>query len=449
VIKSRAVAAITRHPVALLLLLGALTHFAGLTHPRQVVFDEVTFGKYVAAYCCTHERIFDVHPPHGKLLIAAAAKLGMFTGSFTFDRIGAPYGEQPLLALRFMPALAGTLIPVLFYLFLIQLNASRPMALLGGLFVALDNALIADTRIIVLDGILVASTFGALTCFLAAQRRRGIGRQLVAAGLLAGMAVGTKTTGLAALGIMGVCLMFGLGVVSSSSPSRYKQAIVIVAGASAVYIAGWILHWLLLVNPGPADAFYTTTGHVVDDLLRAHQTMLAQNLGLATTHPDASRAWTWPFMKVAPYFWQGQDASIYMVGNPVVWWGSTLALIGILTQLLIMRPLGIRATVVNRTPRPWVALVGYAIAFLPLWPIKRVAFLYHYFTPLLFALAFVLLWLERAGWVIVMPDGRPRTSYLVVLSLGVVGYVLISPLTYGVSAGMYDEWLVGLIRGWR
>jgi dolichyl-phosphate-mannose--protein O-mannosyl transferase len=36
------------------------------------VFDEVTFGKFVQAYCCTGERFFDIHPPHGKLLIAAA-----------------------------------------------------------------------------------------------------------------------------------------------------------------------------------------------------------------------------------------------------------------------------------------------------------------------------------------------------------------------------------------
>jgi dolichyl-phosphate-mannose--protein O-mannosyl transferase len=55
--------AAVRRPLALLLLLGALTHFSGLAHPREVVFDEATFGNYVSAYCCTGERIFDVHPP--------------------------------------------------------------------------------------------------------------------------------------------------------------------------------------------------------------------------------------------------------------------------------------------------------------------------------------------------------------------------------------------------
>ena len=83
-----------RRPLAILLLVGGLVHFAGLSHPREVVFDEATFGNYVAAYCCTGERIFDVHPPHGKLLIALGAKLGGFDGHFKFDHIGQPYGDQ-------------------------------------------------------------------------------------------------------------------------------------------------------------------------------------------------------------------------------------------------------------------------------------------------------------------------------------------------------------------
>jgi dolichyl-phosphate-mannose-protein mannosyltransferase len=93
-----------------------------------------------------------VHPPHGKLLIALGAKLGGFDGSFTFDHIGQPYGDQPVMALRFMPALAGTLIPLVFYFFLLELRASRPSRSLG----AIDRArqrLLTDTRIIVFDGI--------------------------------------------------------------------------------------------------------------------------------------------------------------------------------------------------------------------------------------------------------------------------------------------------------
>jgi len=450
-IKSRPVTttAGVRRPLALLLLLGALTHFSGLSHPRQVVFDEATFGNYVSAYCCTGERIFDVHPPHGKLLIALAARLGGFHG-FVFDHIGLPYGDQPVFALRFMPALMGTLIPALFFLLLRELRASPRIALLGGLLVALDNAMLAETRIIVFDGILVAATLGALVCFLAAQRYRGAGWRLVAAGALTGLAIGTKTTGLSVVGLIGVCLVFGLGVVSGPMRSRVRQGLVMSAAALTIYIAGWVAHWVLLSNPGPGDAFYATTGHIVDDLITAHRTMLEQNVSLSATHPDASRPWTWVFMKVVPYFWQGEGASIYMVGNPVVWWGSAVLFFGILVQLVVMRPFGVRLPPpVNPRPLPWIALVGYAIAFVPFFPITRVLFLYHYLTPLLFSLAFVLLWLDRLGWG--APDGpRPqRVSYAVVIALAVAGFVLVSPLTYGFSVGGYDEWLAGFVRSWR
>ena len=83
-------------------------------------------GNFVSAYCCTGERIFDLHPPHGKLLIAAGARLGGYDGKFTFGQIGKPYGDVPVFALRFVPALAGVLIAPLFLLLLVELGASFP-----------------------------------------------------------------------------------------------------------------------------------------------------------------------------------------------------------------------------------------------------------------------------------------------------------------------------------
>jgi dolichyl-phosphate-mannose--protein O-mannosyl transferase len=432
-----------------LLLLGALTHFSGLAHPRQVVFDEATFGNYVSAYCCTGERIFDVHPPHGKLLIALAARLGGFHG-FVFDHIGLPYGDQPVFALRFTPALMGTLIPALFFLFLLELRASARIALLGGLLVVLDNAMLAETRIIVFDGVLVAATLGALVCFLGAQRFGGAGWRLIAAGALTGLAIGTKTTGLATLALISVCLVFGLGVVTGPMRSRLRQGLVIGAAALTIYLAGWVAHWMLLPNPGPGDAFYPTTGHIVEDLITAQRTMLEQNVSLSATHPDSSRPWTWPFMKVAPYFWQGDGASIYMVGNPVVWWGSAILFIGILLQLIVMRPFGAKPPrPVNPRPLLWVPLAGYAIAFVPFFPITRVLFLYHYLTPLLFSLAFVLLWFDRLGWGAPNLSRQQRNGLAVVIALALAGFLLVSPLTYGFSVGGYDEWLAGFVRSWR
>ena len=52
-----------------LLALGLFTRYYSLLWPRQVVFDEVHFGKFVNGYI-TGRYFFDIHPPLGKQLIA-------------------------------------------------------------------------------------------------------------------------------------------------------------------------------------------------------------------------------------------------------------------------------------------------------------------------------------------------------------------------------------------
>lgn len=441
---------LVRRYALVVLLVGALTRFVALTSPREVIFDEVTFGKFITYYCCTGERFFDMHPPHGRGLIALAAMAGGYDGSFTFEKIGQPYGDQPLFAFRFVPALTGVLIPWIFFLLLRELGATAVTSLIGGVLVALDNALITETRIIVFDGVLVAATLGAVLCFLIAQRHRRRAVWLLASGALAGLAIGAKWTGLAGLGLIFACLMFGLGVVKRRTSERLQQAVLLLVAAFVVYVAGWLIHWAVLTSPGPGDAFYPTTGHMVQDFIEAQRITWIQNKTFTATHPDASKPWTWPFMQVVPYFWQGEGRSIYMLGNPVVWWGSFALLAGVIVQLFVLRPLGGAAVPPGtRSTNPWPMLVGYALAFLPMFPITRVMFMYHYLTPLLFGLAFVLLWLDRAGWSSESAfSQQPRRVHLV-LTAGIVGFLLVMPLTYGFSVGEYDEWLAGIVRSWR
>ena len=107
---------IEKQLLGLLLLVSALFHLAVLNYPRQVVFDEVHFGKFVNSYCCTHERFFDIHPPHAKLLIATAVAFTSYDGSFSFDTIGLSYPPaMPVVAFRIVPALFGIFLPLLMY----------------------------------------------------------------------------------------------------------------------------------------------------------------------------------------------------------------------------------------------------------------------------------------------------------------------------------------------
>jgi dolichyl-phosphate-mannose--protein O-mannosyl transferase len=442
-----------RWPVALLMI-GMLTHLIGLSHPRQVVFDEVHWGKFVTAYCCTGARQFDVHPPHGKLLLTLGALVGGYDGSQSFESIGLPYGQNPVVGFRLIPALTGIAIPILFFFFLRGVGGSVPIAWLGGLLLALDNALVLETRTMLFDGVLVASSLGALVALFAIEHATTPGRAwvwTVVCGALAGLAVGTKFTGLAVPALIGIWMAHvwwtaprahGRGVV-------VRRGLVMAMAGVAIYLAGWMVHFSLLTQPGPADSFHPTTGRFVEDLRVVHRSMIDANANMVATHPDASLPLTWPIMKVPPYFWSGERSVEYLIGNPVVWWGSTLLLVSIIVNFGLTRVTQMKLGPRPQSSRLWWLLLAYALAYLPFFRVSRILFLYHYLTPLVFALAIVLIWLDEVGWTRPEGTGRQRASYYGVMVAAVVGFLLMSPLTYGYPAGAYGNWLVAAIRSWR
>lgn len=428
--------------VLILLVVGGLLHAWRLGIPREVIFDEVHFGKFVTAYCCTRERFFDIHPPHGKLLIAGTARLfgyGSFDSAqgegFDFEHIGKEYGEISPLPLRLFPALTGILLPLVFYGLLRQWGVSPPLAFLGGLAAVLDNALVVQTRIIALDGLLLLTTFGSLLAFLLAQKTSGPKAWWLyaLAGALAGLAAGTKFTGLAALALLGV-LQFSKFDFKNLK-TWFLRGLVILGSALVIYMAGWWLHFALLTQPGSGDVWGLPSGNFWQDTVKLHQTMLSANYNLTATHPDESKWWHWPLMLTSIFYWSGdQGEVIYFLGNPAVWWGTTVLFIW---AFLLSRRAEWKVS--------WVAFAGFLIAMIPLMRVPRALFLYHYLTPLFFSLAFGLVWLERS----VLRQGR-RQQFLVLAALLVaVFFVIFAPLTFGLSVPA--TWLSRLywLPGWR
>lgn len=444
------IASSARRLLLLVVALGALTHLPGLHSPAQVVFDEVHWGKAVNAYCCTGERIFDVHPPHGKLLLTAGAVLAGYRGGISFENIGNPYTGTSAATFRWVPALAGILIPALAFLLVLRLGGAQPTAFLAGALLALDNGLLLETHVMLFDGILVASTLGALVAILSSDgvARPGGARALrLLSGALCGLAVGTKFTGLVAPALVAAWICWTSRAQIRQIAARLAE---VAAMAMLVYVAGWMIHFSLLTQPGLADAFHPTTGQFVTDFQVVHSTMFEANYNMRTPHPDGSGPLSWPWMKVTPFFWSGGDRALYLVGNPVVWWGSALLLWGIAVTTGLMRVTRLR---LDRLPgdhiRLWVVVAGFILAYLPFFGIERTVFLYHYLTALVFAVVVVLLWLERAGWIRQGGLREQRLSYAVVLTCAAAAFVAVSPVTYGFSIGGYDEWLVGVLRSWR
>jgi dolichyl-phosphate-mannose-protein mannosyltransferase len=434
------------------LILGAVTHLLFLSWPDQVVFDEVHFGKFVTAYCCTGERFFDIHPPHAKLLIAGVAYLGGYRGGLSFEYIGQAYGDVPVAALRFLPAVTGVLLAVVMTRLLRQLGASPWLAWLGGVVVAVDNALIVQTRLIALDGVLLVSTMGALSAYLASVTTAGyrlLGWSLLA-GALAGLAVGTKFTGLAIVVLLGILMLARLLQERTWRTVRHLllQGVSLVVGFAIIYLAGWALHFALLTQPGSGDVWGVpqfespVAVSFVRETIKLHRTMLDANYNLTATHPYASTWWTWPLMLKPVFYWQGADnAALYFIGNPVVWWGAAvltgMALLGFLYRVLQAGGFFGGAPLSLGTYRLWIPWLGFIITLVPLTRIPRALFMYHYLSPLLFSILISILYLDR--W---LPANKRRTVAVLGAVVASVGWLLVSPITYGFTVSTWWHSLV-------
>lgn len=412
---------------------------------NQVVFDEVHFGKFISSYCCTHERFFDIHPPIGKLFIAGGAYLAGYDGQFTFDHIGQPYDDASIASIRIVPALFGALLPVVIMVLLLQAGVSFWFALLGGVAIVFDNAFIVESRFILTDSILLTATFGSIAAVIASvqTKNKAYSWGLVClAGILAGIAVGTKFTGMVG-GMLAVCvLLFHMTRVGFSHLINWftKVVVLIVAGI-AVYLIGWFIHFFLLTLPGSGDVWGIPTGNFWQDLIHEHSQMLSANYNLTAGHPYGSKWYTWPFMVRSVFYWQGDGAHfIYLLGNPSVWWGSFIVFVG---GFLYSISLSVRRIFTRINPIAWVFLLGYIVSFAPLMRVPRVLFLYHYLTPLLFSLLLGIWWFDHAV--------RVRKKGTVAIALGVlsIGFLWISPLTYGFAAPHVWQQALFLISSWR
>jgi dolichyl-phosphate-mannose-protein mannosyltransferase len=420
-------------PVLLLLGLSLVSRLCFLGYPAEVVFDETGFGKRVNAYGWSGQRLFDIHPPHGKLLITGVAKFAGYHGTIDFSKIGIPCAES-IVPLRLLPAFAGALIPLLVLIVLRQLGASFLAASTGAILITLDNAFIVQSRVTGLDSLLVFLMLSTISVTLAARRSSGLRRfsLLLAAGSLCGLCVGTKFTGLAAFAL-------ALIIVGTTEGKRRGRALrigidtAVFCGASAMlYAIGWLIHFRLMTAPTSDDAFFVPKGNFWSDTVRLHEVMLSANAGLKATHSYASYWWQWLLMKKPIYYWVHGDAGIYFIGNPLVWWSVNAAFLALIGHLVFGRARHFHAVLANdRASMLWIPIAAVFISIFPLIPVSRPLFMYHYLPTLAFATIAVMLWLDQ----LMLERLRPlfRGWYIAGLGCYLAAFLAMTPLTYGLG----------------
>ena len=474
-------------PFIVLAVLAFTVHLAFLSYPSQVVFDEVHFGKFVGAYF-TGQYYFDIHPPLGKLMIAGWAKLSGVNPNFDFDHIGEAAPAHMFFVMRFLPAFFGGLFVLAFSWLAWLISRSKKTALIAGVLILLDNAFLVQSHFILVDIFMLTFEVLALCFFFLQQRQKSFGAKwffyLILTILFFGLAISIKWTGLATIGIIGVVLVAKIfsrklsyylaGRQPGQAPSEGRRPAkggtglewepenegLALAGATrkfieglislvfflaiglSIYIIPYFIHFNLLPNSGPGDAFMSSAwqqelkygrANVSQPLsfwqkfIELNKTMYTSSSNITAYHPYASRWYTWPFAYKFVYYWN-QDITenqktvssgkIFMAGNPFLWWLAAGWLIFVLLRLFTKN--GRRKT----PPIFYLLALAYFANLLPFLGIKRVSFLYHYMPAALYAVLLLSFWLAQQ-WL------KNKKIFWAALFLILAGSVFLAPLSYG------------------
>jgi len=436
-----------------------------------VVFDEVHFGNFSAAYTSTHKYFFDVHPPLGKLLVSSMEYVGGYPGTTTnYSTIGNTFGDPRYMWDRILPMLAGTALPIIIFLLCLELGVAPLLAFFAGLMVIFENSLLVHSRFILLDIFLIFFGFLALL-FYAYSLREGSGKKMwyltLVAAFLVTLSYSVKWTGLSFLGMIFLIELVAVARSIVWKPRAYlalKKICTFLVVGFVVYFSLIMIHFALLPISGSGDAFMTASfqktleGSTYENdsavkplnnferFIELNKQMYISSATLSAEHQYGSRWYEWPLMERSIFYWEnnvpgeaGEKAMIYLLGNPFIYWLSTLAMALILVQVLfvflsrlwkLFRGTYVKSakSFLERYKTELLLLAFYFANLLPYSLIGRVQFLYHYETALLTAIV------ATAYLIYKHIHGKTRMATVCLLIVVcAVGFVYFSPLSYGIA----------------
>ena len=361
---------------------------------------------------------FVVHPPVGKWTIAI--------GEYLFGM--TPFGW------RFTMALVGTLTVLVTVRATRRLTRSTLVGAIAGFLLAIDGMAISMSRTALLDNTLTLWVIVGFACLLLDRdRTRGrLARTVLghpddrtalvtlgaglgpwtglrpwrwAAGFALGMACATKWSGvwfLLAFGVMTVVWDVGMRKVVGVRPAQawlgaalegILAGVAMVGTALVVYLVswtGWLVtdggydrHW---ADTNPASPMWAWVPAALRSLLHYHAEMLNFHTHLTSPHAYQSNAWSW-LLQTRPtsFYYQSQNlgvqgcavdkcsAEVLALGNPIVWWAGTFALVHQSWRWFARRDWrsGAAVLAVLAGWLPWLGFQGrtiftfYTVAFVP------------------------------------------------------------------------------------
>lgn len=155
-----------------------------------------------------------MHPPLAKLLYALVAYFLGYDGHYHFNQIldNYNYHNVPYIGLRSFSAVIGALIVPLCFCIMQELKYCLSVALFGAFLLLLDNALLTQSRLILLDSMLILFILMSVYSWIMFHKQRHEPFKfcwwywLACTGFSLGLSVGVK--------LVGIFVVFAIAVAS-------------------------------------------------------------------------------------------------------------------------------------------------------------------------------------------------------------------------------------------
>ncbi|XP_063430399.1 protein O-mannosyl-transferase 2-like [Mytilus trossulus] len=144
----------------------------------------------------------------------------------------------------------------------------------------------------------------------------------------------------------------------------------------------------------PNASFELYSPSFLERFIESHAVMTQGNSGLKPKEGEiTSRPWQWPINYRGQIF-SGKDHRIYLLGNPVIFWGCLgLTFVFIIAYAIdtVKSRRGLRNNKYWRAYKDrmfsagWWLFLGWMLHYFPFWPMTRVLYFHHYFPAFLFS----------------------------------------------------------------
>ncbi len=436
--------------------LTALLLFPNLGYPRAVVFDETYLIPRAQRYL---RGIFfqESHPPLGRLAILLGQHLihpNLQYDEFALDET-VPRSwpsDEDMTGYRVIPALLGTMTPVLAFFILRSVLSSDFPAFMLSIAVALDNALLTVAHFAVSDSLLIAFCLSSILAFVYLYSKEPKATRLV---WYIWVLWGGLTAAATLVNFRGafVGLLMPLYAVKLLSAGQRRETLFFGLAFSLAFlittVAVWQLHFSLIPNLDPNNDYYISAPHrqilegkyhpdpITRFVIQFRDAMVyipnyhkgVAKLNLSNPDEIGSPWYQWPLGgRAIPYRWETPDGRtyryIYLIGNPATW---LISLIGVILGTAVSISDLMYAAVTHR--RQWIYIFCslYWAYMMPIMFIQRVMYLYSYLPPLVIG---VLLFGVSLADLTSVAGPVKRAILLVSFAGVIIGFWAYKPFTF-------------------